>query len=1592
MAFVAVGGVCHAQQAQSVQLLGSGDGDYVVTQVGPHSRVWQNSAGQSVTEIATGMNYWDGHQWTPSDPSFVVSPDRTAFVANQILDPTRLAANINSIGAVTVTTPDNVKLKSTPIAIGLYDAASGLSVIVASISDSTGALADPQHVVYNRAFVGGGFAASVVYSLPDTGSFHQDVVFTGFDPGFDPTAWGFPANSTNTLQVQIITEFYDSPQPLMLERPLYVERDPEARARMVSPDLIDYTLDFGDYVFGPGRAYTASTNASAGGGVTVAKDFVTSDGRSFLVESVPYRAIAGELRSLPPTHVRTSSLERRLRAKKANVAVASLPPLRDGKIRSVAKILPAKMVALADVKPHGFTLDYIASVSSSTTPVVYSADKTYYVSGTVYDSSSVTMEGAVFKFPTGNVGSIVIENTLTMTTTNYRPAVFTAADDNTIGSKLSTSVWSGYTGNPTGKHYGNDALWLNTSANITLNNLRFFYVNCAITINAETAGQVVNLSNSELVNCLTGIYINGGSGGSGSGSGAASLAFNANNCLMSHVGYPFEALTIYLTGKAFNCTVDLCTNLVYAQTSQGNFGFTNSIFTTLVSKGGFTLIGGNNAFYDSQTFGTYTSLASTPYQAAEAGGNYYLPSTSSLLTAGITSDMPSGLLSQLKVKTTLAPSILGSPVVTILPPPVARDQAGTALGFHYDALDYLAANVTVETNLSLSGGIAVGVYGTTGLALNNGISIHSQGSPTNMNWFVPYNVVQEGSVSGFVAGQSEFISNAVSSPSPIPGVVATFTSFCDPGLGADAESYFCETSFAVQANDCEFYGGLLGGMSQSLALTNCLVYRCALNAQSSSTASPGSISVENCTFHGGDIDINIISSGPPTVVSVTNCAFDGTPTNSVNVQSGTTSCDYNAYLNGAARISPNGSHDLVVSGTFTWVSGPLGGFYLPSTSSLINAGSTTANNVGNSANGLVGLYHFTTQSNQTKETDTTVDIGYHYVALTTAGAPVDTDGDGVPDYMDPDSDGDGLSDALELQLGSNPSNPHTWSSTYKDGAYYLTSTTSETGTRVQLSIDYANTYYEEEPNGEFWTVVGFKVANVGSTDQYDIYLETASVDRTDSNPVWQCMTNWSGLIDQGYSAGSHYYQVWLPGEIENLGSYVFAALDSQDRDYDGLEDGYEAMSAGTVIGSADCSAKVGTGAGLADIDKSLANDGLSNGQKWHYGLNTHFPSSSTPVYSGMPAWFTNRIYTYYGPNWVAPWLNPSGDGVPNLIQYDIGSDPVFRNNYAFLPPPSSWAVQFGSYQFNMAYTPTTGPNYASGYPTRGGVVGGLFGAGCAVTVQFFGNGDSDGSGVAQVNLDFWPLYNPDPNPPIPYQNYAPPFTANRDNAAQNAQNPETYLGVEFQECTPGDEELYKSMRKEAVSVAADLWAENKENIINSMTQYDLECGVATTGIDELRGVRVLELVQEVQSEVGPRPGLAMRIQSQEARILTDIQQGSDMNGRYLSTYANTDWAVIPVNWIGYMLTGASMVSAYFEAENYVNQLLADLGPYSQAVYNDNDPFDYSDSVSWDIQNFLIAMLGLNPFGNAGTTWLEAGLNPAVVGSLFVPNPLEWWEH
>ncbi len=1016
-----------AQQFQNGPAAAIPGGDYSVAEIGPHSRLWVNASGQSITEIATGMNYWDGRTWSPSEPEFQVAADGSGFAIDKVQDPTHLAANLNSYGAVTVTTPDGVTLRSTPLAIGLYDTASGQSVIVATLTNSIGVLADPQDVVYDRAFVGGGFAATVVYSRPDAGTFEQDVVFVGFDPDFDPTKWGFAAASTNTLEVQIFTEFYNPPEPTAIMRPLYVEQDAGKRVSMASPDFVDYTLDFGDYVFGPGRAYAIATNDTFASGVTVAKEFVTSQGRSFLVESTPYRALEGGLRSLPPVQRETSMLKRPEKASRRRLAAASVPPILDLSKTPIGHLAFAKSASPAVGKPHGVLIDYIVTVSSTSVPTVYSSDTTYYVSGTVVNSSAVTMESAVFKYPTNNAGIIEISGSLALATTNYRPAIFTAADDNTAGTPFSTAVWSNYTGNPSGKYYGNVALWLNTTANLTLNNLRFCYARMALEISADAASQTVALAHSQLVDCINGVYVNGGNG-SGSG-GSDSITLQANNCLMAHVSYPIQAVTISIGGSATACTIDSSTYIFqFDSSTTGSFAAVNSLFSSNSSQGVLNLVslsGNHNGFFHSTAFGTsQTSASLYPYENAWAG-NYYVPPSSQFYVSG--SSVGGTLLAQLQAKTTQAPLILTNffTTSTNLQPAISRDTNGLLLGFHYDPIDYFAACAVSNAVLGLTNGVAMAYYDNLGILLEDGASLLSQGTPIQRNYLVYYGQVQEEPTN--VWG----ISNGITQALPI--VALPFGSSSNPIVSLRLTTIAAPTGqtnllntrdssgtlnsnqvlSALTMRDCEVYGaGASWLMNESnnapaVSLINNVFYRVpfAVNSQAQ-------VQSFNNLFYGTTnvstnltaISIHHRTGGSPNTNE--NDIFDGVSVSLDGV------VGYNGYIHGATNTSYTNNNDIWTN--ISWAGGPLGSFYQTTNGPFLRNGSVVA--------GVLGLYHYTVLTNNVIEGTNLVSRGYAYVALGTNGLPLVTNPFGVPDY-EADSNGDGVTELGELPFGITIDDP-----------------------------------------------------------------------------------------------------------------------------------------------------------------------------------------------------------------------------------------------------------------------------------------------------------------------------------------------------------------------------------------------------------------------------------------------------------------------------------------------------------------------------------------------------------------------------------------
>ena len=95
--------------------------------------------------------------------------------------------------------------------------------------------------------------------------------------------------------------------------------------------------------------------------------------------------------------------------------------------------------------------------------------------------------------------------------------------------------------------------------------------------------------------------------------------------------------------------------------------------------------------------------------------------------------------------------------------------------------------------------------------------------------------------------------------------------------------------------------------------------------------------------------------------------------------------------------------------------GSLGGYYFPTAGSSTSF--TNLLNTGSRAASAAGLYHYTTTTNNVKESSSTVDIGFHSVAVNGSGQPMDTDADGSPDYYE-DRDGDGAVDSGETNWNS----------------------------------------------------------------------------------------------------------------------------------------------------------------------------------------------------------------------------------------------------------------------------------------------------------------------------------------------------------------------------------------------------------------------------------------------------------------------------------------------------------------------------------------------------------------------------------------------
>ncbi len=936
---------------------------YEVTARDGNQRIWSKTTWESNSltgeltaktnsfiEMATASSHLVNGQWVNSSDRVEIT--RTGAEAKGSQHKVEFLGNINSPGAIRITLPEGDKhLVSTPIGLSYFDTATGKSVMIAELKNSIGELLPSgNQVLYPDAFTG--ISADALY-INNVYGFEQLIVLRQQPPS--PSKWGLDPKTT---VLQVITEFLNPPTPLITQR--------EAEG------LPDEHLEFGLIEMPRGFAFALGSETNT---VVVTKQWLNLDGRQCLVESTPFHNLQPLLKELP-----------------APAGQADFRNSPDSVLHKVASrhLLPSRKFAsnqpaalqLAKVGPSagGVAIDY-TTLNTSQSNYVFKADTTYYISGAVTLSGTNNRfeGGTVIKF-TNSASIINSGRTNIFDTSPYKPAIFTSKDDNSVGETI-----TGSTGNPTNftsSYYLEDATPIYRF-------LKMSYAGTAI----YTENRDHEVWDCQFVRCQTGIYCVD-----------SSTEIKLSNVLLANCGEVVAGGVTKVQGT--HVTIDHCdSGGVAIPTTLA--AFTNSLLTAVTNLS--PAVNTNLVFYN-----CVTNSSSAGFYQTVGAGSYYLVDNSTNRNAGTTNIMAS-LLTDIRKRTTYPPLELSTnfSANTTLSPLVQRDTDTPDLGFHYDPLDYVATARVVTNVLTLTNGIAVGVYGSSssyGFTLSGSGKLVSQGIPNGLNYIVRYNTVQEQTTTNWsasIAGPAVQITFGASA-----NVQCRFTAWSTPA-GVAAHFSTTTTAGSNSFTDCQFTGGKFSVNPGLVALTNCLWERTGITTRDNGDSNEWFLF--NNLFRGGSLTYKAIGVSP--VLLAYDNMFDAV---SITKQSGSDSFshDYNGYITGQNRLSPNGAHDTIVTNSPAYLASYLGNYYYPTNdgvlSLLINAGSRNATNTI--------LYHYTCLTSQAKEASSIVDIGFHYVATDSSGVPIDTDDNGTPDYL-ADTNGNGFLDFGEFAFGITIENP-----------------------------------------------------------------------------------------------------------------------------------------------------------------------------------------------------------------------------------------------------------------------------------------------------------------------------------------------------------------------------------------------------------------------------------------------------------------------------------------------------------------------------------------------------------------------------------------
>ena len=735
-----------------------------------------------------------------------------------------------------------------------------------------------------------------------------------------------------------------------------------------------------------GRAFSigeAGQSQSPMDGTPTFKRWFQLGGHNFLMEEVPYPRVAAQLQKLPPSTGRLTTASTNLFA--ANSFLDAIPGrlLSPSPPSQPVKTQTMRLSRADGDQTRAVVLDYVL-MNGDTNNFTLQGDTTYLISGWVNLNGATTIEGGtVVKYDDAVNSILCFWGTVACKTGSYRPAIFTSRNDTSVGEDVndggSLELYQAIAGTAVG-----NSAWHNLIVRYAQTGVHYYSI---------------NLTDCQFVNCQDALYTEWGPA-------------NLTNVLFVNVNTPFAGTTYNATG--YHITIDGCTNGQVSSDWAGRGLSTVQFVNSLLVNAGAD---GDAAITTNYTVRLVTNPASI-FQAVR-GGSCYLKTNSPYHQQGTTNITPA-ILADIAAKTTYPPIVYSNITISAATTfsPQARQDTNSSpdLGYHYDPLDYVFGGVNAYSNLTFTAGTAMGYFELPGsggpgygISIFDNVILALNGTASLPCTVARYSTVQEGGTGlwrdkGWLAaivGQSlsgGYYMNPANAAQVWPNFTRHATLAGDPGHYREYNALL-----KIAAQNSELWGSWAGGYWEYLNFTNCLFDRTRLGMIGGNPAICG---LRNCTFHAGDL--TLYKYGQTWPVWIEECAFDGT-TFSVDDNSGgntnITYCDFNAFLTNGQRLPMRGAHDVTNLLSFNWQSSWLGNYYLPANSPLIDHGSTTADQVG--------LYWFTTQTNQVAEGFSIVDIGYHYVAVDANGNPLQTLTNNAPDYL-VDANGNGLPDWWEM--------------------------------------------------------------------------------------------------------------------------------------------------------------------------------------------------------------------------------------------------------------------------------------------------------------------------------------------------------------------------------------------------------------------------------------------------------------------------------------------------------------------------------------------------------------------------------------------------